>query len=72
MDLQMPVMGGIDACKEIRMLGFDLPIIALSAEVSEQVRDKVLAVGMNDYCSKPFVPKVLKQKILSYTKQLKV
>ena len=72
MDLQMPVMGGIDACKEIRAMGQDLPIIALSAEVSEHVRDKVLEAGMNDYCSKPFVPKVLKQKILSFSSKVKV
>lgn len=71
MDLQMPVMGGIDACREIRALGYTLPIIALSAEVSEQVRDKVINAGMNDYSSKPFVPKDLKQKILSYASKVK-
>ncbi|MEL6251507.1 MAG: ATP-binding protein [Bacteroidota bacterium] len=71
MDLQMPVMGGIDACREIRGMGYTLPILALSAEVSEQVRDKVIKAGMNDYSSKPFVPKDLRQKILSYTSKVK-
>jgi len=71
MDLQMPVMGGLDACREIRAMGYTLPILALSAEVSEQVREKVIEAGMNDYSSKPFVPKDLRQKILSYTSKVK-
>lgn len=71
MDLQMPEMGGIEATQEIRNLGYDLPIIALSAEVSEHVRDRVIAAGMDDYSSKPFVPKDLRQKILSYTRRVK-
>lgn len=71
MDLQMPEMGGIEATQEIRNRGYNLPIIALSAEVSEHVRDRVIDAGMNDYSSKPFVPKELKQKILSYTRRAK-
>jgi signal transduction histidine kinase len=64
MDLQMPEMGGMDASRYLRKEGLRLPILALSAEVSDGIREKVRAAGMNDYTSKPFVPKDLRNKIL--------
>lgn len=66
MDLQMPKMGGIEATKEIRAKGYSVPIIALSAEVSDHIRERVIVAGMNDYSSKPFVPNDLKKKILAH------
>jgi hypothetical protein len=66
MDLQMPVMDGIEATREIRKLFrfADLPIIALSAAVLQD--DLVLAqeVGMNDFVAKP-IDKILLQNVLS-------
>jgi len=59
MDLQMPVMNGYEAVAEIRKLGgghSNLPIIALSASVSNEVIVKVVDAGMDDYLSKPFDP----------------
>ncbi|WP_277481286.1 ATP-binding protein [Catalinimonas alkaloidigena] len=66
MDLQMPVMDGYEATRKIRMLGEEytkLPIIALTADVVSDVRQKVNESGMNDYLSKPFKPEHLNYTI---------
>lgn len=55
MDIQMPWMNGYEATKKIRELyGNSFPIIALTADNFVGERDKCLAVGMNDFLSKPF------------------
>ncbi|NRB43017.1 MAG: response regulator, partial [Pseudomonadales bacterium] len=55
MDCQMPVMDGYEACRQIRCLPQfkTLPIIAISANISESDRQRCLDVGMNDFLSKP-------------------
>ncbi|MCK5679823.1 response regulator, partial [bacterium] len=56
MDLQMPVMDGYAATREIRKLPQykTLPIIAITANVMAEDREKVIAAGMNDHIGKPF------------------
>ncbi len=67
MDLQMPVMGGIEASKIIRKtLKVNTPIIALSANAFKSQLDKCLAMGMNDYMTKPFEEQELVRLILKY------
>ncbi|MBN1949580.1 MAG: response regulator [Bacteroidales bacterium] len=65
MDLQMPEKDGVDATVEIRGLGFQMPIIAMTATASKVGRDGALTSGMNDYITKPVkvenVKKVLKK-----------
>jgi len=56
MDLQMPVMDGYTATIKIREFNNAIPIIALTASATTNVREKVLAVGMQDYVTKPFNP----------------
>lgn len=66
MDLQMPLMDGYEATQAIRELGGkyeNLPIIALTADVVSDAKDRVLKAGMDDYLSKPFNPNALYQKI---------
>lgn len=66
MDLQMPQMDGYQATQAIRKLGGKyqkLPIIALTADVVSDAKDRVKQAGMNDYLSKPFSPDVLYRKI---------
>jgi CheY-like chemotaxis protein len=56
MDLQMPLLDGLAATREIRaMPGFaTLPIVALTAHALEHERQACLAAGMNDHVAKPF------------------
>ena len=69
MDLQMPIMGGIEATTIIRNeLKLKLPIIALTAAEAEEERDKCVKAGMNDYLPKPFDVDELKQKIIKSAK----
>jgi two-component system sensor histidine kinase/response regulator len=71
MDMQMPVMGGVEATIEIRKLGrFDaLPIVAMTANAMEQDRQRCLAAGMNDFVSKPFEPEELWRVLLRWTRR---
>jgi PAS domain S-box-containing protein len=55
MDIQMPVKNGYEATEIIRKeLKLTIPIIALTANAIKGEQEKCLAVGMNDYVSKPF------------------
>jgi len=57
MDVQMPVMNGLDATKIIRRLNYEnareIPIIAATADVDEKEIKLCLEAGMNDYIQKP-------------------
>jgi CheY-like chemotaxis protein len=67
MDLQMPEMNGYEATEYIRnTLKSDIPIIALTADVTTADVDKCRSMGMNDYVSKPIDDKLLYNKILKY------
>jgi PAS domain S-box-containing protein len=67
MDLQMPVMDGFAATEYIRKnISSDIPIIALTADVTTVDVEKCKAAGMNDYISKPVDEKILYNKIVKY------
>ena len=53
MDCRMPVMDGYESTERLRASGCRLPVIALTANVSEEQRQRCLAAGMNDFLSKP-------------------
>ncbi|HEX5363797.1 MAG TPA: response regulator, partial [Gallionella sp.] len=61
MDVQMPVMDGYQATRLIRAdpALANIPIIAMTANVGQEDRDRCLAAGMNDFISKPFKPQKL-------------
>lgn len=61
MDLQMPVMDGLTAAREIRKgpRSEGLPILAMTANVMAANREECLAAGMNDHIAKPIKPAIL-------------
>ncbi|WP_339785705.1 PAS domain S-box protein [uncultured Imperialibacter sp.] len=70
MDLEMPVIDGYQASREIREtsnFNSDTPIIALTASTRKEVEGNVYAAGMNDVMMKPFNPSHLHQLLMDYT-----
>ena len=53
MDIQMPVLDGVEAAKLIRALDKDVPIIALTANVFKEDVEKYFEIGMSDHIGKP-------------------
>ncbi len=69
MDLQMPIMGGIEATKMIRRdINPSMPIVALTAAEVQEEKENCLYAGMSDYLPKPFDLIQLKEKIIKNTK----
>ena len=70
MDIQMPVMGGMEATREIRKAKSPevLPIIAMTAHAMSGDREKSLAVGMQEHVTKPINPSELFSALVSWIK----
>jgi CheY-like chemotaxis protein len=71
MDVQMPVMDGHEATRELRSdPRYDsLPIIAMTAQAMAEERDQCLAEGMNDHITKPIDPDLLYRTVLAFAGQ---
>ena len=70
MDMQMPVMDGLTATKEIRKLDQfkDLAILAMTANAMDQDKEKCAEAGMNDHVAKPIDPDELFNALLKWIK----
>lgn len=71
MDIQMPVMNGIESSIKIREQS-QVPIIALTANSSKQEADHCYDIGINDYMAKPFKPEDLYIKIMSLLSEVRI
>lgn len=69
MDIQMPHMDGVTACKEIKQLKDyqDTPIIAVTAHAMAGERDRLLKAGMDDYLTKPIEEHILQQVLVHWS-----
>lgn len=66
MDMQMPRMDGVEATKVIRGTGNDIPIVAMTANASEDDRRLCSAAGMNGFQSKPVTKNQLARLISTF------
>ena len=69
MDMQMPVLDGLEATRTIRRLGGEVartPIVALTANVLPEQIERCRKAGMNDHVAKPFVTEDLQSVVLKW------
>lgn len=67
MDMQMPVMDGIEATRAIRICQSDeIPIVAMTANAMLEDREMCLAAGMSDFIAKPVEPAILYETLLRW------
>jgi PAS domain S-box-containing protein len=63
MDIHMPVMDGLQATKIIRNKNINIPIIALTADISTELKETCYQLGFNSYLTKPVNFNTLKKEI---------
>lgn len=66
MDLHMPIMDGYKSSMTMRQNGVVLPIIALTANLPEEIEQRVMEAGIDDIVIKPFLPDELYRKVLHH------
>jgi CheY-like chemotaxis protein len=67
MDLQMPVKDGFTATAELRLQGYQKPIVALSAAAMVEERKRAILIGCSDHITKPINVNGLLKAVCSYT-----
>lgn len=66
MDLHMPIMDGYKSSAKMRQNGITIPIIALTANLPEEIELNVAEAGIDDIVIKPFLPDELYRKVLHH------
>jgi len=72
MDMQMPVMGGLEATELIRKKGYDVPVIALTANAMKEDKVRCYEAGCNGFLSKPVDASILSETLEKYLEANKV
>ena len=67
MDMQMPVMDGLSATREIRKFNQEVPIICMSANVYREDKHEAKIVGMNGFIEKPFEYTDIEARLMEIT-----
>ena len=67
MDIQMPILDGYEAAKEIRQTDTEIPIIAITASAMKEDVQKSILAGMNDHLNKPIDVNQLYEILLKYS-----
>ncbi|MAT14583.1 MAG: hypothetical protein CMJ46_04855 [Planctomyces sp.] len=72
MDVQMPEMDGNTAITQLRQMGYEIPILALTADAMKEDRERALASGADDYLTKPIDKATLVNRVASLTQDVSV
>ncbi|QQS50805.1 MAG: response regulator [Bacteroidota bacterium] len=68
LDVFMPIVSGLEVAKFIRdEMKLDIPIVMLSRNNTDMIRQEALQIGVNDYLSKPIEPDMLLLELKKYT-----
>lgn len=70
MDFIMPLKDGLQASEEIRQLKIQTPIVAMTANATEEDKNRALQSGMNDFISKPVLVSTIKNILMKWTAKL--
>lgn len=69
LDVMMPIMNGWDTCKEVRKFS-NIPIIMLTAKAEDEDQLLGFELGIDNYITKPFSPKILVAKVTALIKRI--
>lgn len=65
-DVNMPNMDGYQLARELRRLGYDIPVIALTANAMAEEKQRCIDAGMNDCLSKPTTIAILRETLMRF------
>ena len=68
MDIMMPEIDGLEATREIRAMGYKMPIIALTADLGNETKKSAYKSGINEFIGKPIKSDKLKKIMIKWFK----
>ena len=63
MDCQMPGLDGFETSRQLREFGFHQPIVACTANTTDQIYERCIDSGMNDYIAKPLKVETIRKAL---------